>query len=49
MATLEKYMQTLNDSKYMHKATLEELAYRMIISFYDQLEIWMTYIRDKNT
>jgi hypothetical protein len=49
MATLAKDMKTLNDNTTMHEASLEELAYHQIISLYDPLEIWTTYIWDKNT
>jgi len=49
MTTLEKYMETLNDNTSMQKVVLEELSYRKIISLYDQLEIWITNIRDKST
>jgi hypothetical protein len=47
MTTLKKDMSTLEDSMAMNNATLEQLVYRRIRSMYDQLEIWMTYIRDK--
>jgi hypothetical protein len=47
MAMLSKDMQTLKDNTTMHTTTLEELAYRRVMSLYDQLEIWTTYIRDK--
>jgi hypothetical protein len=48
MMNLEKDMSTLEDNMAMNNATLEQLTYRRIISQYNQLEIWTTYIRDKN-
>jgi hypothetical protein len=48
MATLSKDMQTLDDNVAMHTTTIEELAYRRLISLHDQLEIWVAYLRDKN-
>jgi hypothetical protein len=48
MTTLEKDMSTLEDNMAMNNAALEQLTYRRIRSLYDQLEIWTTYIRDKN-
>jgi hypothetical protein len=49
METLLKDMSTLEDNIAMHNATLEELAYRRIISLYDQLEVWTTYLKGKNS
>jgi hypothetical protein len=37
MTTLVKDMSTLEDSVAMNNTTLEQLAYRRIISLYDQL------------
>jgi hypothetical protein len=48
MTTLAKDMSTLEDNMAMNNAALEQLTYRRIRSLYDQLEIWTTYIRDKN-
>jgi hypothetical protein len=48
MATLSKYMQTLDDNVAMHTTTIEELAYHRLISLYDQLEIWVAYLWDKS-
>jgi hypothetical protein len=48
METLLKDMSTLEDNISMHNATLEQLAYRRIRSLYDQLEVWTTYLREKN-
>jgi hypothetical protein len=47
MATFSKDMQTLKDNMTMHTTALEELAYHRVMSLYDQLEIWKTYVRDK--
>lgn len=49
MATLSKDMQTLDDNVAMHTTTIEEIAYRRLFSLHDQLEIWATYLRDKNS
>jgi hypothetical protein len=46
---LEKDMRNLNDSIYLKNATLEQLTYRRIKSLYDQLEVWMTYLRRKSS
>jgi hypothetical protein len=48
MATLSKDMQTLYDNVAMHIYTIEEFAYHRLISLYDQLKIWTTYLRDKS-
>jgi len=48
MDTLSKDMQTLDDNVAMHMTTIEELAYRKLISLYDQLEIWTIYLRYKS-
>jgi len=41
--------KTLNDNIIMHAATLEEIVYHRVLSLYDHLYIWTTYIRDKDT
>jgi hypothetical protein len=35
MTTLEKYMQTLDDNVVMHMSTIEELAYKRLVSLHD--------------
>jgi hypothetical protein len=39
VTTLSKYIQTLDDNVVMHMTTIEDLAYRRLVSFHDQLEI----------
>jgi hypothetical protein len=48
MTTMVKDMSTLEDSVTMNNAALEELVYKIIRSFFNQTEIWMAYIREKN-
>jgi hypothetical protein len=48
MTTLAKDMSTLEDSVALNNAMLEKLTYRRIESLYDQLEVWTTYLRNKN-
>jgi hypothetical protein len=48
MEKLSKDMSTLEDNISMHKTTMEHVVYRRIISLYDQLEVWITYLREKN-
>jgi hypothetical protein len=48
MVTLEKDTKTVNNNTVMHQDALEELEYHWIIALYNQLEIWTTYIWDKN-
>jgi hypothetical protein len=49
METLLKDMSTLEDSIVIHNTWLKELAYHRIISLYDKLEVWTTYLRGKSS
>jgi hypothetical protein len=48
MDTLSKDMHVIEDNIAMHTATLEELLYQRRISFYDQLEVWIVYLKERN-
>jgi len=49
METLAKDTRTIIDNTVIHEATFEELSYCIVLSLYNQLKIWTTYIRDKST
>jgi hypothetical protein len=47
--SIAMHKRTLEDSIAMHNATLEELSYHRIISSYDHLEVWTTYLKGKSS